>query len=89
MCGLLENKGIEIFTETGLCIGFHKIQLIRPNKIAPTSISLQKQILVFVNKIKMIINKISIIAKVNNVKHSNTNHNCKLELIGMVATTKS
>jgi hypothetical protein len=49
--------GIEIFTERGLCIGFHKIQLIGPNKIAPTSISLQKQNFMLVNKIKMSVKK--------------------------------
>ena len=89
MCRLQENKGIEIFTERGLCVDFHKIQLIGPNKIAPTSISLQKQIFMFVNKIKMSVNKISINAKDKNVKNSNTNHNCKLKLIGILAKTKS
>jgi hypothetical protein len=80
---------MDIFTKTGICIGFHEIQLIRPNKMAPTNISLQKQILILVNRIKMSINKKSIIAKVNNVKNSNTNHNCKLKLIGILAITKS
>jgi len=34
-------------------------------------------------------NKKQIIAKVNNVKNSNTNHNSKMKLTGILAITKT